>query len=434
MTNDRNEADLIRVLADAADHAPALTRDLAGAVRVRTQARRRTHRARVALVCAAVVAIATSPWAIRGVLPGGSGPEGGVFAGASEAPGTVEVSRRPVPRPVSEVWPKAVSRIPTKAADGLTYQPAAALSPTTLLLIAESSFERAARLDTYDTTTGRSEPLVRLPSPEGRRNYYVQRIEVGTDTIAWWGDVQDDDTWADFWVAPRTGGTARQVGEVTGALAKVEGFGVTRDSLVWSVRGGGVYRMPLEGGAPQPVPGAEGLTLISWPWASDVSLHDDRNQTKLVNLSTGQTLPVNPPEGAEQFRCGPVWCSGLTKEGNIVQRVDGSDRRIPSAFSGPSAAPLRMLTTGFLGPAQGPSPRLSVLYDPETDKAAGFGERTTKDQGWYGVGRSSTLPSVLYTTPKGIIPKGPDASEPTCEEKCTTEKYLVVNLLAILTP
>ncbi|MFD0885331.1 hypothetical protein ACFQ08_12315 [Streptosporangium algeriense] len=437
--NDRNEADLVRVLADAADHAPALTRDLAGAVRRRTRARRRAHRTRMAaLACAAVMAIAAGPLAIRDVLPGGIGfPATGSPgssesskgpADASQAPGSSE----PDVRPVSEIWPEAVTTIPKKAADGMAYRPVAALNSTTLLLVAESSFEGAARLDTYDTTTGRSTTLVQVPSPEGKRHYYAQAIEVGADTIAWWGNVRGEPTWADFWVAPRTGGTARQVGEVTGALADVERIGVTQDSLVWSVRGGGVYRMPLNGGAPQPVPGAEGLRLVSWPWASDISATENGNQTKLVNLTTGQTIPINLPEGADGIRCGLVWCAGAMGEETVVQRLDGSDRRLLPDASGWEVVSLPGARTGFMGLPQR-NPYVAVIHDPETGVTGGFGRADEADGRWYGVGVSSSFPSIVYTDPTEPSELAAKDSCPGKTAKCPPE-YLAVNLLALPTP
>lgn len=411
--NDRTEADLVRVLADAAEHAPVPDGDLAGAVRVR----RRAHRTRMALACAAVVAIAAGGTvAVRNALPTGSGPVSPAAQGPSEAPEGFAV------RPASEVWPSAVTTIPKKTADGLTYRPVAALSPTTLLLLAESSFEKAARLDTYDTTTNRSAPLVQMPSPEGKRRYYAQTVEVGDDTIVWWGKVQGKPTWADFWVAPRSGGTARQVGEVTGALADVERIGVTRDSLVWSVRGGGVYRIPLEGGTPQPVPGAEGLTLISWPWASDASENRSRNQTKLVNLATGQIIPINLPKGAHGVRCGLVWCVGARGEGGVVQRVDGSDRRLLPGTPSWEMISLSGARTGFMGSAQRDH-YAAVVYDPETGLAGGIGGPAKDGGSWLGVGVSSSPPSIVYMDP----PKE------KCEEKpakCPKE-YLTINLLAL---
>ncbi|MBB4917396.1 hypothetical protein [Streptosporangium saharense] len=412
--NDRTEADLVRMLADAAERAPVPDGDLAGAVRVR----RRAHRTRMALACAAVVAIAVGGTvAVRDALPTASEPVSPAAQGPSEEPAEFAV------RPASEVWPEAVTTIPKKAADGLTYRPVAALGPTTLLLIAESSFEKAARLDTYDTTTGRGTPLVQVPSPEGKRRYYAQAVEVGDDTVAWWGNVQGKSTWADFWVAPRSGGTARQVGEVTGALADVERIGVTRDSLMWSVRGGGVYRIPLEGGTPQPVPGGEGLSLVSWPWASDASEDRSRNQTKLVNLATGQTIPVNLPEGADGVRCSLVWCAGTLGEGSVVQRVDGGDRRTLPGTSSWEMTSLSGARTGFVGMTQGDR-YAAVIYDPETGLAGGIGG-LAKDRGsWFGVGVSSSPPSLVYTDPpSGEACKGKPA-------KCQKE-YLVINLLAL---
>lgn len=411
--NDRTEADLVRVLADAAEHAPVPDRDLAGAVRVR----RRAHRTRMALACAAVVAIAAGGTvAVRNALPTGNGPVSPAVQGPSEF----------AIRPASEVWPGTVTTIPKKTADGLNYWPVAALSPTTLLLIARSPSERT-RLDTYDTTTGRGTPLVRMPSRGGKRLDYAQSIEVGDEAIAWWGKVQGKSIRVDFWVAPKAGGTARKVGEVMGALADVERIGVTRDSLVWSVYGGGVYRMPLEGGAPQPVPGGEGLTLISWPWASDVSAVSSRNQTKLVNLATEQTLPVNSPEGANDVRCGLVWCVDILGKETVVHRIDGGDLRTLPGSPTWERILLPGARTGFANLAQRDR-YAAVVYDPETGLAGGIGN-LAKDRGSWGTvsfSSSSSFPSIIYADPP---------SNDRCEEKADKcPDYLVINLLALPAP
>jgi hypothetical protein len=126
------------------------------------------------------------------------------------------------------------------------------------------------------------------------------------------------DRWADFWVAPRSGGTARRVGEVTGDLAEVERIGVTADAVVWSVRGGGVHRLPLAGGAPERIAGADGLHLMSWPWAVDVETGEEAGGGDGENARTCRTdRPEDPsgPAGASAHPEGGVSCSTTQKGG-----------------------------------------------------------------------------------------------------------------------
>ncbi|MFC7646235.1 hypothetical protein ACFQX6_40840 [Streptosporangium lutulentum] len=87
--------------------------------------------------------------------------------------------------------------------------------------------------------TRKSTVLTDMPAT-GVKGYFVQGYEVGADSIAWWGETPNNsDRWADFWVMPRSGGTPKRVGEVTGDLSRVTRIGVTSDSVVWSVTGGG---------------------------------------------------------------------------------------------------------------------------------------------------------------------------------------------------
>ncbi|GAB2477427.1 hypothetical protein GCM10027187_51380 [Streptosporangium sandarakinum] len=472
---DRNEEDLVRALRGAADDAPEPVGDLPTAITERR--RRRSHRrARSVLAAAAVLVVIGGGTAVaRDVFPSGGG-EGVSITGAaadpsspvadpSEAAGkTPEVSVDPV----AEVWPKAVSTIPAKAADGWKYRPITGLSATELLLTAESSFEKAGRLEVYDTAARKSTVLAEMPGPPGVKGYFVQGVEVGADSIAWWGETPNNrDEWADFWVVPRTGGTARQVGEVTGAQAHVERIGVTADFVFWSVRAGGVYRMPLTGGSPEYITGTDGLHLLSWPWAFDVANGRegedwDRNQTKLFNLETGQTTVVNAPDGARGLRCGPAWCFGASGDESIVQRTDGSDRRtLPGLSNMMEHTPLAgrfafFSLSGVTGrdaageeieDAHAP---LAVVYDPVTGRTAGVGKRNPSGGGGIGTGTSSSPTSIIYwdedrrqveeckVEDVSSVPASPRDPAPTGKTRVcsTTEKgggkeLTVVNLLAV---
>jgi hypothetical protein len=120
----------------------------------------------------------------------------------------------------------------------------------------------------YDLKTGTSRVVTEMP--KSRKGYFEQAAVTGDSYIAWFGAVPDSPGWADFWVAPLGGGEPRKVGEVRGDLADVNRIGVTKDYLMWSPAAGGVYRMPIGGGAPEQIPGTDGLWLREWPWAADV--------------------------------------------------------------------------------------------------------------------------------------------------------------------
>ncbi|MEV4395769.1 hypothetical protein [Nonomuraea sp. NPDC049607] len=63
---------------------------------------------------------------------------------------------------------------------------------------------------------------------------------------------------------------------------------------------GGVHRMPLSGGAPERLRGADGLHLTAWPWAAARAGElPDADQNHLANLETGQSRDVSLPDGVQ---------------------------------------------------------------------------------------------------------------------------------------
>ncbi|MFF5208500.1 hypothetical protein [Streptosporangium sp. NPDC000396] len=470
--SDRSEAELIRALTRAADAAPEPVGDLLGTID-RRRRRRTRRRVQSALAVAGVVAVICGGTAVaRGVFSNRGG-EGQILAkttataDASARPTGAEEPGKIAVRPAAEVWPAAVTKIPAKAADGWKYRPITGLSATELLLTAESSFEKAGRLEVYDTATRKSTVLADMPAPEGVKGYYAQDVEVGAEYIAWWGETPNNsDKWADFWVVPRTGGTAKRVGEVTGDLSRVERIGVAADSVVWSVIDGGIYRMPLTGGSPEKIEGTDGLHLMSWPWAADVAQEAgedwEKNQTKVVNVEEGIIGNVDAPDGVQGLRCGEVWCYGKEKEAVMVQGTGGLERKtLPGLSSMGGERPLAR-EFGFFGvsgvvgrDAQGEEIEdaqvpLGVVYDPETGTMAGIGKRDRSGGGSYGTGTSSSPTSIVYwdederqveeckMVDAESVPRPSGAPAPTGKTRsCTTtqkgggKELTVVNLLAV---
>ncbi|GAA3515516.1 hypothetical protein FHR32_002618 [Streptosporangium album] len=471
MNNDRSEAELVRALNRAADTAPGPDGDLLTAIGGRRR-RRVRRRAQSALAVVGVMAVIGGGTAVARGSFSHRGGEGAALAKVTATQSSAGENTRKAEklkvdiRPAAEVWPSAVSTIPAKAADGWKYRPITGLSATELLLSAESSFEKAGRLESYDTVTGKSTVLADMPAPEGVKGYFAQDVEVGAESIAWWGETPNNsDKWADFWVVPRAGGTARQIGQVTGDLADVERIGVTADSVVWSVGGGGIHRIPLNGGTPEQIEGTDGLHLLSWPWAVDVAQgrggeDQDKNQTKLVNLETGQTAEVHVPDGTQGLRCGPAWCFG----GGVVQRVDGSERKPmpPELYTGGMGTTSLAGGFGFFSVPgvvgrdargeeveDGDAP-LAAVYDPATGTTAGVGKRDRSGGGSIGTGVSSSPPSIIYwdedqrqvqeckMVDAASAPRPSGEPTPTGKtEMCSTtqkgggKKFTVVNLLAV---
>ncbi|MFI6920867.1 hypothetical protein ACIBIZ_13015 [Nonomuraea spiralis] len=381
-----DEQDLIRTLRTAADQVER--RDLVASVARRRRARRTRQRVKVLLAAVAVVVIAGGTTAIV------SGEDG------RDAPPAVQVtpsSSVPAARPAAELWPKAVVKVPMRDSEGRGVQLVTGLGTTEVLLVVNSAFEKAGRLEVYDSASGTTRALGDIPSP--RKKYYPQLFAASREYIAWFGTTpQDSVPWADFWVMPAQGGKARRVGEVD---ADVDRIALAGDSLVWSVKEGGVYRMPLTGGAPERLPATDGLHLMAWPWAAGLS--DDRpfaNQNRVVNLETGRSADVALPEKAEGVQCDAQWCVGMLDEHVLVQRIDGSGRR--TLPQGLRLRPGRTLLGGSYALFRVYDPDryksgvpIAMLYDLATGTMAGVGERSVGVlSGNVGAGASFSSPST----------------------------------------
>ncbi|MFI7438675.1 hypothetical protein [Nonomuraea indica] len=398
----RSEEDLIRTLRTAAGHAGS--DGLASAVAARRRVRRVRQRIQMVLAAAAVVVVAGATAAV--LSRGGEQVRPAVTVTAVPAtPTPKEAVVKQKIRPAAEVWPEAVFTMPAKSADGWRYRPVTGLSATEVLLSAESSFEKAGRLEVYDSAAKSARVLGDVPAPEGVKGYFVQDFEVGEQHIAWYGTTPNSpDKWADFWIMPRVGGQAKRVGEVTGPMSEVDRIGVTGDSVVWSVHQGGVYRMPLTGGTPERV--ADELHLMSWPLAvgyADGGENRGRRHDRVVDLETGQTVTVPAPAKVTSLTCGPVWCYGAAGDRTIVQRHDGSDRKdLPAEVRMHGMTELlgdrfALLTAYRSGdPAKEYVP-LAATYDPVTGLMGGM-SRMPSDGGGAGFGRgiSSSPSTIVY--------------------------------------
>ncbi|MGW4793370.1 hypothetical protein ACWEPC_13305 [Nonomuraea sp. NPDC004297] len=364
----RSEHDLVRTLRTAAEQAGHP--DLATGVSRRRRARRARQRALVAAVAVAVLAVTGGTTAMLG---GGQ---------RHAEPATTPMPTDPAQlKPVAEVWPQAVVKVPAKDAKGRPTYPVTGLSATEVLLFAEPG-----TLEVYDSAARELRVLGELPSPK------PLQLEAGPRHIAW------TDRNADLWIMPREGGAARKAGRATEVPARI---GVTGDSLVWSLRQGGVYRLPLTGGAPSRLPGTDGLHLTTWPWAERYDAAG--NVTRIVDLEAGRATDVTPPAGVETLQCHPQWCAGLQDAHLVVQRVDGSERRrLPDMVQqkglgwllGDRYALFRVYEPDL----DRPGVPLAVVYDLATGTTAAIGERTPGVEGGdvYGPRPAAPPADLLY--------------------------------------
>ncbi|MCC5578503.1 hypothetical protein IMZ11_23020 [Microtetraspora sp. AC03309] len=396
------EQDPIGAARSAAEGAPEPAEFGETLARRRDRGPRHRVRVRAALAVTGIVAVA---FGVTAVVRAAQRTDVAGPGAASATPGAPERAADDAARQgegARTVWPGAVASMPKKSADGFSYRPVTALGPTEILLTAEPSLERPERLEVYDTKTGRSRVLTTMaPGGEG---YIAQNAEVGEDFIVWYGRKPSiPERWADFWVVPRQGGDPIRVGEVTGDLAEIDRFGVTGDHVVWSVRIGGVYRMPIGGGEAEKIPGTDGLWLASWPWARNVPAESDietgqvaANQDLLVDLRTGARRTITPPPGTTGLRCSSEWCVGRQGGEAVAMRVDGSDRRrVPWHMTQPEIYGDRFVEVY--------RDTTSMIYDLVTGKAGGITAVSPDGRsGSYGQGTSSSPTQVFFWNAAGI--------------------------------
>ncbi|MFC4111582.1 hypothetical protein [Nonomuraea zeae] len=395
----RSEDELVDALQSAAARAPEDGDLLAGVAR---RKHRRSRRRAQTLAVAAVVVIGVGAAGIRGVLPGAGGGDGGVAAPptggtatATMLPPSPAATAALVPPagkqavPAAELWPEAVFTMPAKNADGWRYRPITGLSATEVLLSAESSFERAGKFEVYDSATGKSRVIATVPRTPGLAKYIPQTATTDGQNLAWYAYGEKDGAPVrEIWTVPLSGGEPKLLGTFTGEHARMDTIGIGGEHVYWSEQSGGLWRVPVEGGTPEQVPGGDGLHLLAWPYAVDVarfSREPDLNQTRLVDLARGATTVIAAPDGMKGLRCGPSWCGGRDDEGYFARSLDGTGTiRLAGLHSLSPMIPFPILDRFLNGG--------TTIYDSATGKLAEIGQGSKM----YGVGTSSEPSTISY--------------------------------------
>jgi len=237
--------------------------------------------------------------------------------------------------PMADVWPEAVHRIPVKAPGGQDFRVSAFVDERTVVgkgLIKS----RPRTIWTYDLDTRKFTEIAPLAMPGIMNDALVH----GEGMLAW-------NTFAkrtgEIWTVPLTGGTPRRVTTFPVDLGGEKAYhgielAIGDGHVVWSrVLDGGVHRAPLSGGAPEPVPGADGMHLLDWPWAGrpghkrSAAKPSSKVMVEVLNLSTGERDEAKVPKGKATWRCGVDWCLDGSRE---ARRRDGGDRRdLPGQLS-----------------------------------------------------------------------------------------------------
>ncbi|MDP4500413.1 TolB family protein [Nonomuraea turcica] len=388
----RTEDELAGALRAAATRAPEAG-DLLKAVAMRKRRRQRRRTQAMAIACAAAVigvGLATrslfSGWAADPVIA----PPSNVLPTPTRTVTVSPEALRPAPNAMAadKVWPKAVFTMPAKNADGWRYRPITSLSATKVLLSAESSFERAGKIEVYDSATRKSRVVTEVPRTPGLKDYIPQTMTTDGKTIAWFSFGRKNGMrLREIWTVPLTGGKPRLVTTLTGERAEIDAIAIDGDRIVWS-EPGGVWEIPIAGGVPEQIPGGAGLHLLTWPWAGDVAAGPgtgDRNQTKMVDLSSGTALQIAVRPGTKGLRCGPSWCFGRNPKGGFVHRVDGTETRAVKGSDFGHRMSLTPILDRFV-------PLSSSVYDIATGKMATVGMGSS----WMGIGTSSEPSTIIY--------------------------------------
>lgn len=312
-------------------------------------------------------------------------------------------------RTIEQVWPRAAHRMPSTLPDGRRIRPRVFLDAATVLVTAESGFEKADGLYAYDLGSGHARKLADVPTPKGA-SLFADGFAVGNDRIIWWtARKQEGKEIADIWSVPASGGTPAVVASPEMPPRSREGLitdlAVVPDGIAWSAGGTGVFRAPFTGGRPQPVDGTEGRHILSWPWVGTPGIRGAHAAPfqSLLNVETGERRDPGAVKGATVLACGVTRCvtkqSGSASAG-VLSRAGEVQRELPLS----EVAPQVLLRDRFLT-AEGPG--WTALYDASTGTAADLGVGSAD-----GVRYLPGPDSRLLTFPRG-------------------DGYLVVDLAAI---
>ncbi|MEV6158433.1 hypothetical protein AB0L53_49695 [Nonomuraea sp. NPDC052129] len=367
------EETLRRTFGQAAEQAPRLPGMLPQ--RLERVHLRRRRRSRMALAAAAVVLVSGGTLA---VVRGGettTAVQGEVASqGQAEAPA----------EPVEKVWPEAVLKVAGKGYGGTAWQPATVIDDRTVLMTTRDGFASTAAIYAYDLETAAQRKIADVPRPAGTVSF-ASDFAVGGGHVAWW--TATEDSVARLWAVPLEGGEAKIVADQRvqadddGNL--IDGLEVVNDKIVFSVRPGGVFTVPLGGGTVEPIAESAGMHLLTWPWAGTpgpggqpkTGPVGERTEGPLYerirNLETGETATAVVHADEQLRSCGVRICLGTTSSGESFYRQrDGSQERKAIGYPLMLEPPTQ---DRFSFSSYGPQPAGVGLYDLVSGKSASLG-------------------------------------------------------------
>ncbi|MEV4834817.1 hypothetical protein AB0K05_09865 [Nonomuraea sp. NPDC049486] len=415
------EDGLRRALGKAAERAPRAPSDLSG--RMVTRSRKRRARGQALIAAVAVVVIAGGV----GAVVRGAGNDSGPASGRSEIeiprdarepettpggpfqtdqPGEPEATsggppqgdRQPpakIPPALEKVWPEAVWRIPDKLPNGREFHPQAFIDDRTLLVETWAGHEQANAIYAYDVETRKTRKITTIRTSMGK---YADGFQVVGDRVYF--EAFGDNGASRFWWVPLRGGEPREIRMTETIRGRSDVFAVDGDRLAFSlVEDGGVYTVPVKGGAPTPVPGAERHHILRWPWVGTPGEYTPDNEPsfqRLLNAETGEASTAVVHPGEQYVRCGLTHCAGIRQDRSGFHRMrDGSEELdLPPGAHAELAAD--RFTTGRLDRFTDGQ----VMYDVRTGRSAHLEHSPGKEGGAAVVRlRSAQGPLVVHRLP-----------------------------------
>ncbi|WP_327007152.1 hypothetical protein OHA72_07680 [Dactylosporangium sp. NBC_01737] len=165
------------------------------------------------------------------------------------------------------VWPQAVLSVPARFGKGAN-EPITMLDEHRMLLAIRTGVDKVSSLAAYDLRTGTERILTELPDPPSAQGYWPGGFTAADGLIVWsaYAFGKDGSQTFEYW-SMRADGTGkrrfRTSDQDTGERVVVAAGAMYGSSLT----GGGIVRVPLDGGTPAKIAGSDGFKIARRPWA-----------------------------------------------------------------------------------------------------------------------------------------------------------------------
>ncbi|MDG6101166.1 hypothetical protein Daura_00455 [Dactylosporangium aurantiacum] len=281
--------------------------------------------------------------------------------------------------PVEQVWPQAVLSVPARSGQG-TNEPVTMLDEHTVLLAVHTGEDKVVSLAAYDLRTKTERMLTELPAPPGLQGYWPGPFTAGDGLIVWsayaWG--KDGSKTFEYW-SMRYDGTGKRRFR-TADLGVGERVVVADGALYGgSFAGGGIVRVPLDGGAPAQVPGSSGYRLARWPWAVTAG-PASTSQPAAWNLVTGERrTPAPRPLPSPWWSAADqdTWLGIDDNRLRFAQATDGSWQVTTNGFDPVTLTDGWLVGGTLLNLLHPNDPKQPALWDLRTGVVATYGTPAT---------------------------------------------------------